>query len=95
MLIKKGGSILLTGNGKGKTSSAFRMAIRALGYDQKIGIVQFIKGEQLLVKELYIRNNCPDVFFFRWPQVLHGILKIEKLTSLQLKNLERGKKIII
>tara|TARA_B100002019_G_C21232251_1_gene580725 strand:+ start:567 stop:1184 length:618 start_codon:yes stop_codon:yes gene_type:complete len=62
---ERGVSILLTGNGKGKTSSAFGMAIRALGYDQKIGIVQFIKGEQLSGEELYIRNNCPDVFFFQ------------------------------
>jgi cob(I)alamin adenosyltransferase len=48
---ERGVSILLTGNGKGKTSSAFGMAIRALGYDQKIGIVQFIKGEQLSGEE--------------------------------------------
>lgn len=61
----RGVSILLTGNGKGKTSSAFGMAIRALGYDQKIGIVQFIKGQQLSGEEVYIRNSCPSVFFYQ------------------------------
>ncbi len=61
----RGVSILLTGNGKGKTSSAFGMAIRALGYDHKIGIVQFIKGQQLSGEEVYIKNSCPSVFFYQ------------------------------
>ena len=33
------------GNGKGKSSSAFGVVIRALGWKQKIGVVQFIKGK--------------------------------------------------
>lgn len=33
-----------TGNGKGKSSSAFGVVIRALGWKQKVGVVQFIKG---------------------------------------------------
>jgi len=33
-----------TGNGKGKSSSAFGVVIRALGWRQTVGIVQFIKG---------------------------------------------------
>ena len=33
-----------TGNGKGKSSSAFGVAIRALGWKQTVGVVQFIKG---------------------------------------------------
>lgn len=34
-----------TGNGKGKSSSAFGVIIRALGWKQKVGVVQFIKGK--------------------------------------------------
>ena len=36
--------LVLTGNGKGKSSSAFGMAARALGHGMKVGVAQFIKG---------------------------------------------------
>ena len=41
---ERGVFILLTGNGKGKSSSAFGMVARALGHDQKVAVVQFVKG---------------------------------------------------
>ncbi|MEP6391490.1 MAG: cob(I)yrinic acid a,c-diamide adenosyltransferase [Halioglobus sp.] len=59
----RGVAILLTGNGKGKTSSAFGMIMRALGYGHKVGVIQFIKGEQLSGEELYLREHCPHVEF--------------------------------
>jgi cob(I)alamin adenosyltransferase len=58
-------SILLTGNGKGKTSSAFGMVMRALGYDHKVGVVQFIKGAQLSGEEIYVREHCPRVTLYQ------------------------------
>ncbi|MEM7570250.1 MAG: cob(I)yrinic acid a,c-diamide adenosyltransferase, partial [Pseudomonadota bacterium] len=36
--------LIHTGNGKGKSSSAFGVVIRALGWGRKVGVVQFIKG---------------------------------------------------
>lgn len=57
--------VFLTGDGKGKTSSAFGMVIRALGYDQRVGVVQFIKGEQLSGEELYLKYHCPQVNFYQ------------------------------
>lgn len=61
--IERGVAVLLTGNGKGKSSSAFGMIIRALGYGQKVGVVQFIKGAQLSGEEIYLRDHCPQVAF--------------------------------
>ncbi len=63
--IERGVAILLTGNGKGKSSSAFGMVLRALGYGQKVGVVQFIKGQQLSGEEIYLRDHCPQVAFYQ------------------------------
>ena len=60
---ERGVFILLTGNGQGKSSSAFGMVMRALGYGYKVGVVQFIKGAQLSGEELYVRDHCPQVTF--------------------------------
>lgn len=40
----KGLVIVYTGNGKGKTTAALGMCIRAAGYGKKIKILQFVKG---------------------------------------------------
>ena len=40
----KGLLLVLTGNGKGKSSSAFGMVARSLGHGMKVGVCQFIKS---------------------------------------------------
>ena len=62
---ERGVALLLTGNGKGKSSSAFGIVMRALGYGQKVAVVQFIKGEQLSGEEIYLREHCPQVAFYQ------------------------------
>lgn len=62
---ERGIALLLTGNGKGKSSSAFGMVMRALGYGQRVGVVQFIKGQQLSGEEIYLRDHCPEVDFYQ------------------------------
>lgn len=62
---ERGVMILLTGDGKGKTSSAFGMVLRALGYGYRAGVVQFIKGQQLSGEELYLKNSLPEIDFFQ------------------------------
>jgi cob(I)alamin adenosyltransferase len=42
--IEKGLLVVHTGPGKGKSTAAFGLALRALGHGWKIGVVQFIKG---------------------------------------------------
>ena len=53
-----------TGNGKGKSSSAFGMVIRALGHGQKVGIVQFIKGAMATGEERFLRRFPDEVSFY-------------------------------
>ena len=55
--IDKGVIVLLTGNGKGKSSSAMGMICRALGYDMKVGLVRFLKGEQQTGEDLFLDNH--------------------------------------
>lgn len=42
--MEKGLLIVHTGNGKGKTTAALGLAMRALGHEQKVCVIQFIKG---------------------------------------------------
>lgn len=54
--IDKGLLVVLTGNGKGKSSSAFGMLARSVGHGLRCGVVQFIKGlwecgEQVLFED--------------------------------------------
>jgi len=45
MSTTKGLVMINTGNGKGKSTAAFGLALRALGRDMKVCIIQFMKGE--------------------------------------------------
>jgi cob(I)alamin adenosyltransferase len=42
---EKGLLIVHTGKGKGKSTAAFGLAVRALGNGMKVGVVQFVKGK--------------------------------------------------
>ena len=64
--INKGIIVLLTGNGKGKSSSAWGMVCRALGYGMKIGIAKFLKG---------VQDTGEDVFLSRQTNVQMVLMK--------------------
>jgi len=55
--------IVNTGNGKGKSSSAFGMVARALGHGMKVGVVQFIKGAMSTGEEKFLRRFPDEVSF--------------------------------
>lgn len=57
--------LVLTGNGKGKSSSAFGMAARALGHGMQVGVAQFIKGRT---------DTGEEGFFRRQPGVVWHVL---------------------
>ncbi|MDD2832498.1 MAG: cob(I)yrinic acid a,c-diamide adenosyltransferase [Methylotenera sp.] len=62
---EKGLLLVLTGNGKGKSSSAFGMVARALGYGIKVGVAQFIKSR---------KDTGEEGFFSRQPNVEWHVL---------------------
>jgi cob(I)alamin adenosyltransferase len=43
--VKKGLIVVITGNGKGKTTSALGMAVRAVGHGMRVCMIQFMKGD--------------------------------------------------
>ena len=53
---EKGLVIVYTGNGKGKTTAALGLALRTLGHNQKVAIIQFIKGSWTTGEEKAFRN---------------------------------------
>jgi cob(I)alamin adenosyltransferase len=55
--IERGLLLILTGNGKGKSSSAFGMIARALGHGMKVSVAQFIKGRSDTGEEAFFRQQ--------------------------------------
>ncbi len=58
---KKGLILILTGDGKGKSSSAFGMVARALGHKMHCGVVQFIKGPMSTGEERFFKRFPDEV----------------------------------
>ncbi|MDX1795372.1 MAG: cob(I)yrinic acid a,c-diamide adenosyltransferase [Hydrogenovibrio sp.] len=58
--IEKGLLLVITGNGKGKSTSAFGMVARALGHGMKVGVCQFIKSRTDTGEEAFFGQhpNC-------------------------------------
>tara|TARA_B100000073_G_C23694983_1_gene557964 strand:- start:196 stop:858 length:663 start_codon:yes stop_codon:yes gene_type:complete len=58
---KKGLIIVFTGNGKGKTTASLGMALRTLGHNEQVAIIQFIKGAWSTGEEKAIRNISKNI----------------------------------
>jgi cob(I)alamin adenosyltransferase len=50
--------IVITGNGKGKSTSAFGTVARALGHGMKVGVVQFIKNRTDTGEEAFLGQHA-------------------------------------
>jgi len=61
----RGVLLVLTGSGKGKSSSAFGMMARALGHGMRVAVVQFIKGTF---------STGEEAFFRRFPEVCYHVM---------------------
>lgn len=60
---EKGLILVLTGDGKGKSSSGFGMVARALGHGMKVAVVQFIKGSYSTGEEAFFRRFPDEVSY--------------------------------
>ena len=80
--IDKGIIVLLTGNGKGKSSSAMGMICRALGYDMKVALVRFLKGDQQTGEDLFIENH---------PNIVSALMESGFTWDTQDKELDKQK----
>lgn len=59
----KGLLLVNTGDGKGKSSSAFGMVVRALGHDMRVAVVQFIKGAMETGEERFFKRFPEEIVF--------------------------------
>lgn len=65
---ERGVLILLKGNGKGKSSSAFGTMARAIGHGKNVAVIQFIKGRRQTGEFLFFKDH-PQV---DWHIMGHG-----------------------
>ena len=64
----KGLLLVITGNGKGKSSSAFGMVARTLGYGHKAAVFQFIKGKEEVGERAFFARDSN----MRWERCGEG-----------------------
>jgi cob(I)alamin adenosyltransferase len=70
----KGLIIVYTGNGKGKTTAALGLCVRACGYDLKVAIVQFVKGTWQYGELDGIKKLEPNIELIRKGKGFVGII---------------------
>ena len=78
--------LVITGNGKGKSTSAFGMVARALGHGMKVGVVQFIKSRTDTGEEAFLGRQ-PGV---EWHVTGDGITWDTQHREQDIATAERG-----
>ncbi len=61
-----------TGNGKGKTTAALGLALRAVGHGRKVIIIQFLKGKELSGERVSVKLLAPLLTII--PMGRHGFI---------------------
>lgn len=71
---RKGLIVVLTGNGKGKTTSALGMALRSCGHGMRVCMIQFMKGDIHSGELDSLQRLAPEVEFHVMGKGFCGIL---------------------
>ena len=94
-MVEKGLIIIYYGNGKGKTTAALGVALRAIGYNHNICMIQFIKGEWNY-GELYSTNKLkPNFELIVTGKGFVGIIDDDHLIEEHVQSSKNGLKIAI
>lgn len=62
---KKGLVMIYTGNGKGKTTAALGLGLRAVGHGQKVCMIQFMKGNENYGEVKSVKRYLPNFRLFQ------------------------------
>lgn len=65
--------LVITGEGKGKTTSALGIAVRAAGHGMKVTVIQFVKGDMYAGEIDGLRKLEPEVELYRTGRGFFGI----------------------
>jgi len=61
MPTKNGLVLIYTGNGKGKTTAALGLAVRAIGHGEKVYMIQFMKGNESYGEVQAVKKYFPGM----------------------------------
>jgi cob(I)alamin adenosyltransferase len=86
----KGLLVVYTGNGKGKTTAALGMCVRAVGYGWKVCIIQFVKGSWKYGELEGIKRLAPEVELHVVGQGFVGIVDDDKDFSVHQEAARKG-----
>jgi cob(I)alamin adenosyltransferase len=87
---KRGLLIVYTGHGKGKTTAALGMCVRALGYRWRVCIVQFVKGSWKYGELRGVRRLAPEVELHTVGEGFVGIVDDTKERSVHIAAAKDG-----
>jgi cob(I)alamin adenosyltransferase len=85
-VLKKGQIHVYTGDGKGKTTAALGVALRAIGQGFKVSIIQFMKGGAYTGEFISAKNFLTDLEIFQFGRPCLKQQKQLKLKNLNLEN---------
>ena len=87
----KGLIYIITGDGTGKTTAAFGLALRAAGHKKKVLVIQFIKNNKWDSGEIkYIKNHIPEIDVYSLGEGFVGIIDDKKPKKFHAKKAQES-----